>query len=47
VAFHNHMLFIMSITYMMSGVFTRLSYMFRRRPPQPTEPVYEEAPQPR
>jgi len=47
VAFHNHMLFIMSITYMLSGVFTRLSYMFRRRPPQPTEPVYKEAPQPR
>jgi len=47
VAFHNHMLFIMSITYMLSGVFTRLSYMFRRRPPQPAEPVYKEAPQPR
>lgn len=47
VAFHNHMLFIMSITYMLSGVFTRLSYMFRRRPPQPPQPAYEEAPQPR
>jgi CDP-diacylglycerol--serine O-phosphatidyltransferase len=44
--FHRYMLFAIGITYMMSGVVTRLSYFFRRRPPGP-KPAYNEAPEPR
>ena len=46
VAFHNYMLFIIAITYMMSGIVMRLAYMFRRRPPE-VPPAYNEAPEPR
>lgn len=46
VAFHHYMLFIIAISYALSGVFTRLSYFFRRRPPEP-EHGYNEAPEPR
>jgi hypothetical protein len=45
VAFHHYMLFIIAISYAMSGVFTRLSYVFRRR--SPAHPAYNEAPEPR
>ncbi len=46
-AFHNYMLFIVAVTYMLSGIFTRLSYVFRRRPPETAAPAYNEAPEPR
>ena len=47
VAFHNYMFFFLAITYMLSGIFTRLSSIFRRHPPEPVQPAYEEAPEPR
>jgi CDP-diacylglycerol--serine O-phosphatidyltransferase len=47
ISFHNYMLFLIAVTYMFSGIFTRLSYMFRRRPPEPAPPAYNEAPEPR
>jgi CDP-diacylglycerol--serine O-phosphatidyltransferase len=47
IAFHNLMLFLIAVTYMFSGIFTRLSYVFRRRPPEPAPPAYNEAPEPR
>src|SRR5262249_20175878 len=37
VFFHHYLLFAIAITYMASGIFTRLAYAFRRRPP--TEPA--------
>lgn len=40
-------LFIVSITYMCSGVVTRVSSFLRRRPPAPGAPAYEEAPESR
>jgi CDP-diacylglycerol--serine O-phosphatidyltransferase len=46
VSFHRYMLFIIGISYMLSGVFTRLSYFFRRRPPE-SKPAYNEAPESR
>jgi CDP-diacylglycerol--serine O-phosphatidyltransferase len=48
-AFHHYMLFIIAMTYMFSGVLTRLSYGLRRRPPEPepAKPAYTEAPEPR
>ena len=45
-SFHRYMLFIIAMSYMFSGIFTRLSYFFRRRPPEP-KPAYNEAPEPR
>jgi CDP-diacylglycerol--serine O-phosphatidyltransferase len=45
VAFHHYMLFIVAITYTGSGIFTRLSYFFRRKPPEPPQPAYN-APEP-
>jgi CDP-diacylglycerol--serine O-phosphatidyltransferase len=51
--FSGPVLFVVSLTYMFSGVITRLSSLFRRRPPapeqppEPDHPVYEEASQPR
>jgi CDP-diacylglycerol--serine O-phosphatidyltransferase len=45
--FHNYMLFLIAVTYMFSGIFTRLDYVFRRRPPEPAPPAYNEAPEPR
>jgi CDP-diacylglycerol--serine O-phosphatidyltransferase len=46
VSFHRYMLFIIGVSYMLSGVFTRLSYIFRRRPPE-SKPAYNEAPESR
>ncbi len=46
VAFHHYMLFIIAISYAMSGVITRLSYVFKRKPPEPKH-GYNEAPEPR
>src|SRR5579864_4333705 len=45
--FSGPVLFVVSLTYMFSGVVTRLASLFRRRPSEPDHPVYEEAPQPR
>jgi hypothetical protein len=39
------MLFVIAISYMLSGIITRLSYVFRRRPP--AHRAYNEAPEPR
>jgi len=51
VSFHNYMLFIIAMTYMLSGIFFRLAYVFRRHPPEPPHepapPAYNEAPEPR
>lgn len=44
--FSRYVLFALAILYMMSGVFTRLSFVFRRRPSERTS-AYEEAPEPR
>jgi hypothetical protein len=46
VLFSGPVLFAIAITYMLSGVLSRLSFLFRRRPSQPAPPL-EEAPQPR
>ena len=46
VAFHHYMLFIIAVTYACSGIFTRLSYGFRRKPTDPgPAPGYNEAPE--
>jgi CDP-diacylglycerol--serine O-phosphatidyltransferase len=44
--FYSHqVLFIIAVTYMLSGIFTRFSYMLRRRPAEPApDPTYKEAP---
>jgi CDP-diacylglycerol--serine O-phosphatidyltransferase len=47
VFFHNYLLFVLAITYMLSGVVFRLSYTFRRKPAEPAQPAYNEAPEPR
>ena len=47
VLFSGPVLFAIAITYMLSGVMSRLSFVFRRRPSQPAPPPLEEAPQPR
>lgn len=47
VAFHTIVLFAIAITYMLSGVFSRLSFVFRRRPSHPAPPPLEEAHEPR
>src|SRR6266851_5436476 len=41
--FSRYVLFIVAISYMLSGVISRLSFTFRRRPSEPTPPAYEEA----
>lgn len=41
------LLFFLAITYMLSGIVTRIWSLFRRRPAPPAPTVYEEAPQPR
>jgi CDP-diacylglycerol---serine O-phosphatidyltransferase len=46
VLFSGPVLFAIAITYMLSGVLSRLSFLFRRRPNEPAPPL-EEAPQPR
>jgi CDP-diacylglycerol--serine O-phosphatidyltransferase len=38
-------LFLLAITYVFSGVFWRLQWLFRRRPSPPTPPAYKEASQ--
>jgi CDP-diacylglycerol--serine O-phosphatidyltransferase len=45
--FSGPVLFVVSVTYMLSGVMTRLASLFRRRPPETDPTVYEEAPEPR
>jgi CDP-diacylglycerol---serine O-phosphatidyltransferase len=47
VLFSQWLLVALAITYMLSGVFTRLSYSFRRQPSPPAPPTYKEAPQSR
>jgi CDP-diacylglycerol--serine O-phosphatidyltransferase len=47
VAFHHYMLFIIAITYAGSGIFTRLSYFFHRKPTEPGASAYKEAPESR
>ncbi|HET9792564.1 MAG TPA: phosphatidylcholine/phosphatidylserine synthase [Candidatus Angelobacter sp.] len=47
VLFSGPVLFAIAITYMLSGVMSRLSFVFRRRPSQPAPPPLEEAPQTR
>jgi len=47
VFFSRYLLFAIAITYMLSGVVTRLSFLFRRRPPRTAPPAYQEAPEPR
>jgi CDP-diacylglycerol--serine O-phosphatidyltransferase len=45
IRYYSHtVLFLIALTYMFSGVFWRLQWMFRRRPPAP--PAYKEASQP-
>ena len=46
-SFSGPLLFVLSISYMLSGVMTRLASLFRRRPVEPAHTVYEEAPEPR
>lgn len=43
--FSRPVLFVIAIAYMLSGVISRLSYVFRRRPNQPAPPPLEEASQ--
>jgi CDP-diacylglycerol---serine O-phosphatidyltransferase len=45
--YSGYLLFFMAITYMLSGIMTRISSLFRRRPSTPPPPVYEEAPETR
>ena len=45
VFFHHYLLFILAFTYMISGILTRVSYVFRRRPAEPPAPAYNEAPE--
>jgi CDP-diacylglycerol---serine O-phosphatidyltransferase len=47
VAFHHYMLFIIAVTYAGSGIFTRLSYGFRRKPTEPAPQPIIEAPESR
>jgi CDP-diacylglycerol--serine O-phosphatidyltransferase len=44
--FSGPVLFVLTITYMLSGVMTRLASLFRRRPVEPASAAYEEAPEP-
>jgi CDP-diacylglycerol---serine O-phosphatidyltransferase len=47
VIFSGPLLFVISATYMLSGVMTRLAFLFRRRPPAaPTSATYQETPEP-
>jgi CDP-diacylglycerol--serine O-phosphatidyltransferase len=47
--FSGPLLFVLSVTYMLSGVMARVASLFRRRPPEPGPAVYNEAevPEPR
>lgn len=44
--FSRPMLFVVALLYMISGVFWRLQWVFRRRPSPPSPPAYKEASQP-
>src|SRR5215472_1960601 len=44
--FSGPLLFVLMMTYMFSGVMTRVASLFRRRPAEPTAAAYEEAPEP-
>jgi len=44
--FSRPMLFVVALLYMISGVFWRLQWVFRRRPSPPPPPAYKEASQP-
>ena len=44
--FSGPLLFVLTMTYMFSGVMTRAASLFRRRPVEPAAPAYEEAPEP-
>ena len=43
VFFHIYMLFAISFAYMLSGIFTRFAYGFRRKPQEPAPQAYNEA----
>lgn len=43
--FSQWLLFVIALTYMASGVFWRLQWVFRRKPGPPSPPVYKEASQ--
>jgi len=45
VFFHHYLLFFLALTYMLSGILTRVSYFFSRRPAEPPAPAYNEAPE--
>jgi CDP-diacylglycerol---serine O-phosphatidyltransferase len=45
--FSRYVLFAIAMVYMFSGIMTRLSFIFRRRPPQAAPPAYQEAPETR
>jgi CDP-diacylglycerol--serine O-phosphatidyltransferase len=45
--FSGPVLFFIAVTYMLSGVMTRISALFRRRPSPPAPNVYQEAPEAR
>jgi len=45
VFFHHYLLFFLAFTYMISGILTRVSFFFRRRPAEPPAPAYNEAPE--
>ncbi|HEY6273731.1 MAG TPA: phosphatidylcholine/phosphatidylserine synthase [Terriglobales bacterium] len=48
IIFSGPLLFVLSTTYMLSGVMTRLASLFRRRPPKAAAgAAYQEAPEPR
>jgi CDP-diacylglycerol--serine O-phosphatidyltransferase len=44
--FSGPLLFVLVMTYMFSGVMTRVTSLFRRRPAEPAAAAYEEAPEP-
>jgi CDP-diacylglycerol---serine O-phosphatidyltransferase len=46
VYFSGPLLFVLVMTYMFSGVMTRVASLFRRRPAEAPKPVYEKAPEP-
>src|SRR5262249_41029801 len=47
ILFHTYLLFAMSFAYMLSGIFTRVSFGLRRKPPEQAPQAYNEAPEPR
>ena len=44
--FSGPLLFVLTMTYMFSGIMARAASLFRRRPVEPAAPAYEEAPEP-